>query len=208
MKEEKSQEKTLAEELFNQKPQKKRASDPRRKGARAEIDVGKHLLIWTGYEFNRVPRSGGLRWTDASRITGDLITAAENYYPFVNEVKSYKALKMTAELRPDAFVFNFWRQVVDDCSRVGKKLPLLFCREDDMPTVKIPGTKKTLLDFVLFVQPCVYDLIVSMGCSLIYSGVSNDGYTIYGFQLSEVIQKVSFSEFIEKIEVINSQIFG
>ena len=42
------------------------------KGSRFERTICKWFQDWTGYEFNRVPASGGLRWKKTDNITSDI----------------------------------------------------------------------------------------------------------------------------------------
>lgn len=44
---------------------RKKSINSNRKGKVNELDLCKALTKWVGFEFNRVPASGGLRWKDA-----------------------------------------------------------------------------------------------------------------------------------------------
>ena len=45
----------------------------KKKGNRLELAVTQFMKEWTGYEFSRVPQSGGLRWQNRTSIAGDVI---------------------------------------------------------------------------------------------------------------------------------------
>ena len=49
-----------------------------RKGGSGERMAKKFFQEWTNWEFERVPRSGGLRWKKVDNITGDLICTEPN----------------------------------------------------------------------------------------------------------------------------------
>lgn len=50
----------------------------KKKGNRLELAVTQFMKEWTGYEFSRVPQSGGLRWKNRTSIAGDVICTDKN----------------------------------------------------------------------------------------------------------------------------------
>ena len=71
------------------------AVNSKSKGGRFERAISKWFTNWTGYEFNRVPASGGLRWKNAENITSDVAcTDSKNSrkFRFSIESKSYQDL--------------------------------------------------------------------------------------------------------------------
>lgn len=50
----------------------------KKKGNRLELAVTQFMKEWTGYEFSRVPQSGGLRWQNRTSIAGDVICTDKN----------------------------------------------------------------------------------------------------------------------------------
>jgi hypothetical protein len=107
------------------------------KGNRNELAVTKLLSDWTGHEFTRVPRSGGLRWKNRMDICGDVINVDQTFhFPFSVEAKSYKNLglpdKYPHELRKNSIIYTFFDQCKKDAEAVDK-IPLLIVRENQMP---------------------------------------------------------------------------
>lgn len=164
----------IADNLFGSKRKRKGIKGKSRtaKGSDAERKVAHHMRAWTGYDFNRVPRSGGLRWQNASLVAGDVICEPDKFFPFILEVKNNADLKLKDKMPAKAPVFQYWRQVTGDCERIGKRLPLLFCREDGMPA-------KGFYDMFLFVSAPVKDILGEFGLSPEKAYTLPEGYDIF-----------------------------
>lgn len=106
------------------------------KGARAERVIAKLFEKWTGYEFTRVPSSGGLRWHRKNDTVGDLICSDDThsrYFTFSVECKSYQDINfqhLLLDVKPK--ILGFWKQACDDALR-SNKIPLLLMRQNGMP---------------------------------------------------------------------------
>lgn len=107
----------------------------KKKGSKNERDVCKWWKNWTGYDFARVPSSGGLRWSRTSDTTGDIICSDQKHFlkfPFSIECKSYKGITFNDILKgTKSDVLKFWGQAKLDASRSNKE-PILFMRENGM----------------------------------------------------------------------------
>ena len=65
----------------------------RSKGARTEKALITFMEEWSGYEFSRVPASGGLRWRKTDNITGDIICSDDGHRCLISfEVKARKEI--------------------------------------------------------------------------------------------------------------------
>lgn len=106
-----------------------------KKGAKAERALSKLLTEWVGVEFQRVPRSGGLRWGSGLMVTGDTIPADPVWlvrFPF--SIESKVRDKITFEeliLDQKSEIMGFWEQASTDAARVNK-IPIVFFRYDFM----------------------------------------------------------------------------
>lgn len=111
------------------------AINSKKKGNRNERKLGKLWQAWTGWEFNRVPASGGLRWKKSDNITGDIICTEPGImnFKFSIETKSYKDLDFHNLVNGNKIcnVAGFWEQAMDDANR-GSKIPILFMRSNGM----------------------------------------------------------------------------
>lgn len=124
----------VAEDLFGGKSSQKINS--KRKGDRNELNVTHLLQEWTGHEFARVPKSGGLQWKKRVDVCGDVINVEDEIFnfPYSVETKFYKnlGLKQTAPyIRANSVVYKFLRQCTQDAISAGKK-PFLMIRENGM----------------------------------------------------------------------------
>lgn len=111
---------------------KKKRVNTRRVGNRNERETIKALQGWTGWEFHKVPASGGLHWGEG-RVSGDVIPEEKHFddVPF-----SIEAKRMTLEsFRIQDFVYpgkktlivEHWEQAKRDAKEVNKE-PILFVR--------------------------------------------------------------------------------
>ncbi|MEG1415380.1 MAG: hypothetical protein RSC49_02130 [Clostridium sp.] len=108
----------------------------RNKGSRNERNLSKWWEKWTGFEFGRVPSSGGLRWNRTTDTTGDIICTNQKHFlrfPFSIEAKDYKDINFEHILlgTKGCKVLQFWEQAKGDAER-GKKLPILMMRYNGM----------------------------------------------------------------------------
>ena len=108
----------------------------RAKGSKNERDVCKWWELWTGYEFARVPSSGGLRWGRTTDTTGDIICSDKKHFlrfPFSIECKNYKDINFEHILlgNKNVKILEFWKQACEDGER-GGKLPILMMRYNGM----------------------------------------------------------------------------
>lgn len=113
------------------------AVNSKQKGGRFERVICKFFTTWTGYEFNRVPASGGLRWKNADNITSDVACTDSKHsrkFNFSIECKSYKELKFEHILleKKSCKILSFWEQARKDAERAGK-LPMLIMKYNGMP---------------------------------------------------------------------------
>lgn len=109
----------------------------KQKGGRFERAICKWFTEWTGYEFNRVPASGGLRWKNAENITSDVACTDSKHsrrFCFSIECKSYSELKFEHILleKKSCKILKFWEQAREDAHRAGK-LPMLIMKYNGMP---------------------------------------------------------------------------
>ena len=68
----------------------------KQKGSRFERSICKFFQDWTGYEFSRVPASGGLRWKKTDNITSDITCSDPKHsrrFSLSVECKSYQEIK-------------------------------------------------------------------------------------------------------------------
>lgn len=127
---------TIADDIFGFSNRKK-GLNSKKKGARGELLACKLFAEWTGTEFNRVPRSGGLRWADSSQIAGDIVCSSAFVFPFVVEVKNYENLNIKqGSVGRKAEIFKFWNQACRDAIRVNK-IPLLIVKDNTTEFVLI-----------------------------------------------------------------------
>lgn len=136
----------------------------KKKGSKNERTLSKWFSDWSGYEFTRVPASGGLRWKKTDNITGDIICADPRHsrrFPFSIETKSYKDINFEHIIIgvKNIKVMEFWQQAKDDAERASMKVPLLFMRYNGMPA----STWFVVMTFELYL------LAVKKGCSHEYS---------------------------------------
>ena len=116
-------------------PSKKKLKiNSKKKGSRYERDVCKLLQTWTGFEFARVPSSGGLRWKNTDNTTGDITCSDGNSrkFPFSVECKFYKEINfehLLLDVKSD--IIKFWEQSLSDSERSGK-IPLVFMKYNGM----------------------------------------------------------------------------
>lgn len=145
----------IQEELFGIK-KRSQAINSKRKGNVNELEVTKILQEWTGHEFARVPRSGGLRWKNRMDICGDVINVDTGFeFPFSVETKHVASLGLNAELlRVNSVVYTYWAQCQRDAT-ASKKIPFLMIRQNGMPKgsfyifLQLTGVQRYRLKFII-----------------------------------------------------------
>ena len=107
----------------------------KKKGNKSELMVAKWFASWTGLEFQRVPQSGGLRWSNAQNIAGDIICVDQKHnrhFQLCVESKFYEDLDWDKVFRnKKADILKFWEQAKGDAIRA-EKIPILFMRKNNM----------------------------------------------------------------------------
>lgn len=96
----------------------------RNKGGRFERQMAKELTEWWGYEFNRVPASGGLHWASSNNVAGDIVVPSDANFPFVIECKNREDWTIENLFLNNKEIKNWWAQVVGDAKET-KNTPLL-----------------------------------------------------------------------------------
>ena len=112
------------------------AVNSKSKGGKFERTISKWFTQWTGYEFNRVPASGGLRWKNAENITSDVACTDSKHsrkFRLSIECKSYKDLNFEHVLleKKSCKILKFWEQARNDAARA-KKFPILIMKYNGM----------------------------------------------------------------------------
>lgn len=116
-------------------------------GNKNERAVAEWFRKWTGWDFQRVPQSGGLRWQKDQRISGDLVCPLEHLddFPFTVETKTrkQKTSKKNQKVRDrinighlildwdEAEIMKYWAQACDDGIRNNLE-PLMLLRNGGM----------------------------------------------------------------------------
>ena len=141
------------------------AINSKNKGNRGEREVAEFMKGWAGYEFTRVPQSGGLRWKSRENIAGDIICSDpkhERYCKLSIEVKFPKEIAFEHLLLPTIGrqtnkVNHYWDQCSSDANAV-KKVPFLFIHRNGMRKgtffVVLPGS---LFARMVVSQPFVFE---------------------------------------------------
>lgn len=114
------------------------AINSRTKGSRNERSVAKIMADWTGYDFSRVPASGGLHWKSANS-SGDIICTDQTHgtrFPFSIECKFHEELDMLPLIqgligKKSNKILLFWEQALKD-GKEHNKVPLVFMRRNGM----------------------------------------------------------------------------
>lgn len=107
------------------------------KGSRFERAICKWFQDWTGYEFSRVPASGGLRWKKTDNITSDITCTDPKHskkFRLSVECKFYHEIKFEHILlgNKGCKILSFWDQACSDADR-GNKIPVLIMKYNNMP---------------------------------------------------------------------------
>lgn len=168
-------------------------SNSKKKGNRGERDVAKWWETFTGYEFGRVPASGGLRWKKTDNITSDVICTDDKHsrrFPFSIEVKFYKDINFEHILlgNKKCKIKEFWDQAKSDADR-GNKLPILMMRYN--------GMKKD--QYFFCVDQKVSNLIKNQKGPMMY--IEDTGLKLYIY-MSSNIQVLDYKEIYKEARKI------
>ena len=147
----------------------------RNKGSKNERELAKWFEEWTGYEFSRVPSSGGLRWGRTLDTVGDIICSDKKHvlrFNFSIETKFHSDINFEHLLLDvkNIKIMEFWEQAREDGKR-GSKLPLLFMRYNGMPK----QTWFVALDYSVFREA---KLLAYAGSDIRHIRYSNDKYSL------------------------------
>ena len=112
-------------------------ANSKKKGNKNEREVSKWFQEWTGFEFSRVPASGGLRWQKQDDINGDVICTDKRHGRRMTlsiEAKSYKDINFEHVILGNkrTKILEFWEQTQASAKRANK-IPILFMRYNGMP---------------------------------------------------------------------------
>lgn len=92
------------------------------KGSGYELKIAKQLTNWSGYEFNRTPMSGGLRWQEDNNVSGDIVPPANIKFPFSIECKKREIdWDFDFLLKKTSPIWEYYKQSCRDSSRYLKK---------------------------------------------------------------------------------------
>lgn len=112
-------------------------SNGKKKGNKGERELCKWFEQWTGFEFSRIPASGGLRWKGLTNATTGDIICTDNIHGrrflLSVESKTYKDINFEHYILGNKKnrVKDFWEQAKSDAIR-GSKFPILFMRYNGM----------------------------------------------------------------------------
>ena len=123
-------------------------ANSKRIGNKNENELKKWFSSWTGWEFHRVPASGGLHWAGDQGVHGDIIPPAQHKdeFPFCIETKtrrpkvSNKSKLVRDQINiglllidwEDCHIMEFWNQCIDDAESIDK-YPFMALRNNGMP---------------------------------------------------------------------------
>ena len=162
------------------------------KGSRFERAVCKIFQEWSGYEFSRVPASGGLRWKKTDNITSDITCTDPKHgrrFCFAVECKSYQDIRFEHILLglKSCKVHHFWKQAESDAKRANK-IPLLIMKYNGMPKGEA----------FLMVDKQTAEVILAIGGKLEKPRMAiqvDIGNVFYIFMLSDITKNIDYSAF-------------
>lgn len=176
----------------------------KQKGSRFERVICKWFTEWTGYEFNRVPASGGLRWKNAENITSDVACTDRKHsrkFCFSIECKSYKELNFEHIIleKKSCKILKFWDQVCNDAKRSGK-LPILIMKYNGMNR----GEAFVMIDNQVY-QECILPQITNLTKPLMGFNLAPNKKVretqIYVLRLSE-LKKLDYQSFHKQAQTL------
>ena len=181
------------------------------KGGRFERAISKWFTNWTGYEFNRVPASGGLRWKNAENITSDVACTDAKHskkFHFSIECKSYQDLNFEHILleKKSCKILKFWEQAMSDAQR-GKKLPMLIMKYNGMPK----GEAFVMVGYEVYIK-CIQPFRGNMNKAQMAFHLNpkneiSDSNCFYVFLLSD-LKVIDYKEFNAKVQKLYKTIFN
>lgn len=180
----------IQEELFGIKKRTQRINS-KRKGNVNELNLTKILAEWTGHEFARVPRSGGLRWRNRMDICGDVINVDPAFdFPFSVETKHVANLGISLNhpdnLRTNSVVFKYFRQCQRDADATNK-IPILMIRNNGMKAntyyIFLSLNTPEYVKLYLYVRPVLHGMHI------------DDKYALVGFRSEEFFGLIRYEEF-------------
>lgn len=175
------------------------------KGSRFERTISKWFTTWTGYEFNRVPASGGLRWKNADNITSDVTCTDSKHskkFKFSIECKNYKDLKFEHILleKKSCKILKFWDQALNDANRA-KKLPMLIMKYNGMAK----GEAFVMVDYEVYhlcIQPFAKLLTkANLGFHLNPQVKINEPGNVFYILLLSDLKNIPYKDFYESSKV-------
>lgn len=183
------------------------AVNSKSKGGKFERTISKWFTQWTGYEFNRVPASGGLRWKNAENITSDVACTDSKHsrkFRLSIECKSYKDLNFEHVLleKKSCKILKFWEQARNDAARA-KKFPILIMKYNGMAK----GEAFVILGWEVYTK-CVQPFRSQMSKAQMAFQLDpkvkigegdHDGNVFYVFLLSD-LKTIDYKEFNKKIQ--------
>lgn len=165
----------------------------RRKGAENEVALSKWFAAWTGNEFARVPRSGGMRWKNNVDTVGDVVCTDRDFnFPFVIETKFYQTLCLKEDLGKRNKIYKFWAQVTRDNLRINNvKHRMLVVRVNGMPKdewyIFVDCKLAVLFNSIREVYP-------------LFSGLATEKEFIYGYASKDIKQFVNYKTLAEALK--------
>ncbi len=185
----KDNKKTIYDDVFNV-GLRKEGINSKKKGDRNEMIVAKLLSVWTGYEFKRVPASGGIG-SSHTLFVGDVVCVSpeNNDFPFTVETKHYKHIPTKGELRGNSQIFKFWQQALRDANKIDM-IPLLMFREN--------GMKKG--SYIMYFDKKVSFIILNIFRLSAISIGEFKGENIYGFVSEDILSGVKYNELVKLIK--------
>lgn len=186
------------------------AVNSKSKGGRFERAISKWFTAWTGYEFNRVPASGGLRWKNAENISSDVTCTDSKHsrkFRFSIECKNYSDLNFEHVLleRKSCKILKFWEQARRDAERA-KKFPMLVMHYNGMPK----GEAFVIVEHGVYTK-CIQPFRKSMNKAQMAFHLNpknpvGPGNCFYVFLLSD-LKEIDYLEFNKKVQELYKSCF-
>lgn len=119
------------------------------KGSTYERTIAKHLTVWWGATFSRVPASGGLHWHSSMNAFGDIIAPPEAGFPFVIECKKREEWTLDNLFLNNKEIKLWWEQVVHDADESQRVPMLIFSRNRAEDFVMLPYNQTFLDNYIV-----------------------------------------------------------
>lgn len=186
------------------------AVNSKSKGGRFERTISKWFTAWTGYEFSRVPASGGLRWKNADNISSDVTCTDRKHtrrFRFSIECKNYNDLNFEHVLleRKSCKILKFWEQANRDAARA-KKFPILIMHYNGMPK----GEAFVIVGYSVYVK-CVQPFRermnkAQMAFHLNPKNKVGEENAFYVFLLSD-LKEIEYAEFNKLVQTLYKSVY-